>query len=124
MKLLFVSLVFLRCSMMIGQTDKGFDIQGVLKLIDRAPTAIPIEGLVFHIHPLKGGLDIEARPDRAGRFTLNKVHPGPYSLTFPTPSRIQSFRYGSSELAADRFELTAGSAGVLTLVISDQPIFS
>jgi hypothetical protein len=106
------------CLSLNGQTDSVFDLQGILKLVDRSPAATPVEALVFRLHPLAGGLDIEARPDRDGRFALSKVRPGRYSLTFPMPGRIQTFAIGPKELAPEDFELNSGSAQALLLVVS------
>ncbi len=118
MQILCLSVLLIGCSMMIGQTDSVFDILGVLKLVDRQPAATPVEAPIFHVHPLAGGLDIEAHPDRDGRFTLNRVQPGRYSLTFPMPGRIQSFTNRARALAPDGFELTSDAAGPIVLVIS------
>jgi hypothetical protein len=119
MKILCFSALLIGCSMLNGQTDSAFNVQGLLKLVDRPASAIPIEALTFHIHPLRGGgVDVEARPDRDGEFTLNNVRPGRYSLTFPMPGRIESFAIRSNELAPDGFELTSGQTGPLVLVIS------
>ena len=103
---------------MIGQTDSVFDLQGILKLVGRPPDATPLEALVFRVHPLGGGLDIEAKPDREGRFTLRKVRRGRYSLTFPMPGRIQTFTNGTDELSPEGFELTSDAAGPILLAIT------
>jgi hypothetical protein len=119
MKILCVSALLIGCPMVNGQTDAVSDVQGLLKLVDRPEGATPVEALGFRIHPLGGGgFDVEAQPDREGRFTLNKVRPGRYSLTFPMPGRIESFTNGAGELAAEGFELSRGGVGPLVLVIS------
>lgn len=103
---------------MNGQTGSVFDLQGVLKLVDRPPDATPLEALIFHLHPLGGGLEMEAKPDREGRFTLSRVRPGRYSLTFPMPGRIQTFANGTTGLAPEGFELTSDAVGPILLVIT------
>jgi hypothetical protein len=119
MKILSFSALLIGCSVGNGQTDSVFDVQGFLRLVDRPASATPVEALTFRIHPLGGGgFDVEAQPDRDGRFTLNKVRPGRYSLTFPMPGRIERFANRSNELAPEGFELTSGKAGPLVLVIS------
>jgi hypothetical protein len=117
MKILLLSTLFVGCSLANGQASSVFDPRGFLKLVDRPPDATPVEAPIFRIHPLDGGFEIEAQPDRGGEFTLNEVRPGRYSLTFPMPGRIESFTNGSRELAPDGFELTSAAAGPLVLVI-------
>jgi hypothetical protein len=119
MKILCFSVLLIGCARVNGQTDSVFNVQGLLTLVDRPAAATPIEALTFRIHPLGGGgVDVEAQPDRDGKFTLGKVRPGRYSLTFPMPGRIESFASRSNELAPDGFELTSGETGPLVLVIS------
>ena len=119
MKILYFSALLIGCSIVNGQTDSVFNVQGLLKLVDRPAAATPVEALTFRIHPLGGGgFDVEAQPDRDGRFTLNKVRPGRYSLTFPMPGRIERFANRSNELAPEGFELTSSAVGPLVLVIS------
>ncbi len=105
--------------MVEGQTDSVFNVQGLLKLVDQPAAATPVEALAFRIHPLSGdGNDVEARPDRDGKFTLSNVRPARYSLVFPMPGRVESFANRSDELAPDGFELVSRETGPLVLVIS------
>jgi hypothetical protein len=110
--------LLLGCLPLRGQTDSVFDLPGILELADRPPDGTPVEVLTFQLHPLEGGFDVEARPDRDGKFTLSGVRPGRYSLTFPMPGRIQTFANGREELAPEEFELKVGSVGPLRLVVS------
>ncbi len=115
---LLVAALLVGCSLLSAQTDPGLTLPGLLKLVDQPPNATTVEYLTFHLHPLgKRGTEIDAQPDREGRFTLRKVPPGRYSLTFPMPGHIDSFSIGSTELAPDGFELTSGETGPLLLVI-------
>ena len=118
MKILCTAVLFIVCLPLGGQTGSVFDLQGVVKLVDRPPAATPVEAVSFSLHPLASGFDIRAQPDREGRFILKKVRPGRYSLTYPMPGRIQTFADGPNELAPEGFELSAGSAGPLRLVVS------
>jgi len=118
MRILSSAVLLIGCLPLSGQTDSVFDLQGMLELVDRPPDATPVEALNFRLHPLGGGYDIDAQPDRDGRFTIIKVRPGRYSLTFPMPGRIQTFAIGSKELAPEDFEINSGSMGPLLLVVS------
>jgi hypothetical protein len=118
MKILCSAVLVIGCLTLGGQTESVFDLQGILELVDRPPAATPVEALSFRLHPLGGGFDIEAQPDRDGRFILHKVRQGRYSLTFPMPGRIQTFAVGPIELAPEGFELSPGGAGPLLLVVS------
>lgn len=120
MKLLCSAVLFSGCLPLSGPTGSVFDLQGVVELVDRPPAATPIEAVSFSLHPLEGGFDIWARPDRDGRFTLKNVRPGRYSLTYPMAGRIQTFADGPNELAPEGFELSGGSAGPLRLVVSQK----
>lgn len=104
-----IAALLVGCSIVSGQT-----IEGVLKLVDRPTEATPVEALNFRLHPLTGGFDLEARPDREGKFSVSNVKPGRYSLVIPMPGRVESFTGGSGELAPEDFE----PSGPLTLVIS------
>lgn len=95
-----------------------FNIPGTLQFVDRPVSEAPVQMPTFRIHPLDGGADIEAQPDPDGRFTLNKVRPGRYSLSFPMAGRIQTFANNSSELSPEGFELASGEVGPLLLVIT------
>jgi hypothetical protein len=118
MRILCSAVLLIRCLPSSGQTGSVFDLQGVVELVDRPPAATPVEAVSFCLHPLESGFDIWAQPDRDGRFTLEIVRPGRYSLTYPMPGRIQTFADGPIELAPEGFELSAGSAGPLRLVVS------
>ncbi len=117
MKPLCFAVVLFGCVGVSGQTDSAFDLQGVLELVDQPPDPTPVEALTFRLHPLSGGSDIEARPNRDGEFTVN-LHAGRYALMFPMPGRIQTFTLGSTELSPQDFELSSGRAGPLRLVVS------
>ena len=118
MKILCSAVLFIGCLPLAGQTDSVFELQGVVELVDRPPAATPVEAAPFCLHPLGGGFEIWAQPDRDGRFVLNKVRPGRYSLTYPMPGRIQAFAQGPNELAPEGFELSSGSEAPLRLVVS------
>jgi hypothetical protein len=111
-------LLLIGCSLVNGQTERVFDVVGLLKFVDRPPDATPVEVLSFQLHPVDGGLDIEAHPNPEGKFILSGVRPGRYSLTFPMPGRIDSFTNNSIEIGPDGFELTAAHMGPLVLVVS------
>lgn len=95
-----------------------FNLPGTLRLIDKPPESTPVEALSFRVHPLSGGYDISAQPDRDGKFVLRNVQPGRYSLTFPMPGRIASFVIGTEELNPFDFELPANEHGPLSIVVS------
>ncbi len=116
-RLLCFSALFLSCSLVYGQ-PASFSVSGLLTLVDRPEDATPVEVLTFRLHPLGGGFDIVAQPNREGKFILSNVPPGPYSLTFPMPGRIVRFATGSRELAPEGFELSSGDTGPLVLVVS------
>jgi hypothetical protein len=118
MTVLCSGVLLIGCLPSSGQTDSVFDLQGVVELVDRPPEATPVEAVSFRLHPLEGGFEIEAQPDRDGKFILKGVRPGRYSLTYPMPGRIETFANGPNELAPEGFELKAGSQGPLRLVIS------
>jgi len=74
--------------------------------------------MMVSLHPLVLDYDVEARPDRDGKFVLKNVKPGRYSLTLPFPGRIRTFAIGSKELAPDAFRLDSSDAGPLQIVVS------
>lgn len=117
MKPLCFAVVLFGCLGVSGQNDSAFDLQGILELVDQPSDPTPVEALTFRLHPLSGGFDIEARPNRDGEFTVN-LHTGRYALIFPMPGRVQTFALGSTELSPQEFELSSGRAGPLRLVVS------
>lgn len=117
MKILCSTVLFIGCLPLNGQTDAAFGLQGILELVDRPPAATPVEALSFRLHPLGSGFDIEARPDRDGRFSI-KARPGRYSLTFPMPGRIQTFAIGDERTGSRRIRPERGRSGTLLLVVS------
>jgi hypothetical protein len=106
------------CGSVSGQTHSTFDLRGRLELVDRPPEATPVEAMLVSLHPLGRGYDIQAQPDRDGRFVLKNVSPERYSLTLPFPGRIRIFANGSRELAPDGFELSSSDGGPLRIVVS------
>jgi hypothetical protein len=58
---------------LFAQGQHSFDVAGVLRLTDKPPEATPVNALSFRIHPLAGGFDVPAQPDREGRFVLRNV---------------------------------------------------
>ena len=105
-------------SMVTGRTPPTFDLPGYLELVDRPAEATPVEAMMVSLHPLVLDYDVEARPDRDGKFVLKNVKPGRYSLTLPFPGRIRTFAIGSKELAPDGFRLDSSDAGPLEIVVS------
>ena len=85
--------------MLTGRTPPTFELLGYLELVDRPPEATPVEAMMVSLHPLVLDYDVQARPDRDGKFVLKNVKPGRYSLTLPFPGRIRMFAIGSKELA-------------------------
>jgi hypothetical protein len=104
-------------SMVTGRTPPTFDLPGYLELVDRPAEATSVEAMMVSLHPLVLD-DVEARPDRDGKFVLKNVKPGRYSLTLPFPGRIRMFAIGSKELATDGFRLHSSDAGPLQIVVS------
>src|SRR5215469_16957387 len=105
-------------SMVTGRTPPTFDLPGYLELLDRPAEATPVEAMMVSLHPLVLDYDVEARPDRDGKFVLKNVKPGRYSLTLPFPGRIRKFAIGSKELAPDAFRIGSSDAGPLQIVVS------
>ena len=105
-------------SMVTGRTPPTFDLPGYLELVDRPAEATSVEAMMVSLHPLVLDYDVEARPDRDGKFVLKNVKPGRYSLTLPFPGRIRTFAIGSKELAPDGFRLDSSGAGPLQIVVS------
>jgi hypothetical protein len=105
-------------SMVTGRTPPTFDLPGFLVLVDRPAEATPVEAMMVSLHPLVLDYDVEARPDRDGKFVLKNVKPGRYSLTLPFPGRIRTFAIGSKELAPDGFRLDSSDEGPLQIVVS------
>jgi hypothetical protein len=113
------ALLTLLCSLPLpAQSGEAFDLPGVLRLVDKPPEATPVDALSFRIHPLAGGFDIQAQPDKDGKFILRHVHPGRYSLTFPMPGRLEVFAIGQQALAPDNFELTSQNSSALSIIVS------
>ena len=67
--------------------------------------------MMVGLHPLALGYEIQARPNRDGKFVLKDVKPGRYCLQLPFPGRIRTFALGSKELTPDGFELNSSDAG-------------
>jgi hypothetical protein len=105
-------------SLVSAQRVPTFDLPGTLELVDRPPDATPVEAMMLGLHPLRLDDEIQAWPDRDGKFVLKKVKTGRYSLTLPFPGRIRSFAIGSRELAPDGFELNLNDAGSLRIIAS------
>jgi len=103
-------------------TKPTFDLPGYLELVDRPPNATPVEAMMVSLHhslhPLVLDYDVQARPDRDGKFVLKNVKPGRYSLTLPFPGRIRTFAIGSKKLTPDGFGLDSSDAGSLQIVVS------
>jgi hypothetical protein len=118
MKTLFASLFWLASLSSIAQSPHTFDVAGTLSLIDRPPEATPVEVLTFRIHPLTGGFDVSATPDKDGMFLLRDIQPGRYSLVFPMPGRIEVFAIGAGQLAPEDFELSSNDPGPISIVVS------
>lgn len=106
------------CVLVSAQTLPTFDLPGSLELVDRPPYATPVEAMMVSLHPLVLDFEIQARPDRAGRFVLKNVKPGHYSLKLDFPGRIRTFAIGSKDLAPDRFELNPSDVGPLRIIAS------
>lgn len=106
------------CVLVNGQTLPTFDLPGSLELVDRPPEATPVEAMLVSLHPLVLDYEIQARPDRDGKFILKNVKPGRYSLTLPFPGRIRTFAIGSKELTPDGFELNSRDEGSLRIIAS------
>jgi hypothetical protein len=101
-----------------GQSASTFDVAGVLTFIDQPPEATPVDAVSFRVHPLAGGFDIEAQPNREGAFVLKGVHAGRYSLTFPMPGRLEVFAVAGKESAPEDFELTSRHPRAISIVVS------
>lgn len=108
------------CALASGQTPPTFDLPGSLELVDLPPEATPVEAMMVSLRPLVLGYEIQAWPDRNGKFVLKNVKPGRYSLTLPFPGRIRTFAIGSKELAPDGFELNSSDVGSLRIVVSEK----
>jgi len=108
------------CVLASGQTLPTFDLPGSLELVDLPPEATPVEAMMVSLHPLARDYEIQARPDRNGKFVLKNVKPGRYSLTLPFPGRIRTFAIGSKELAPDGFDLNSSDGGSLRIVVSEK----
>lgn len=106
------------CIFLNVQTAPTFDLPGSLQLVDRPPEATPVEAMMVGLHPLVLGYEIQARPDRDGKFVLKDVKPGRYSLQLPFPGRIRTFALGSKELTPDGFELNSSDASSLRIIAS------
>lgn len=106
------------CVLVSGQTLPTFDLPGSLELVDRPPEATPVEAMMVSLHPAVLDYEIQARPDRDGKFVLKNVKPGRYSLTLPFPGRIRTFAIGSKELTPDGFELNLSDARPLRIIAS------
>lgn len=119
------AVVLMACALVTGPrqptfdpTQPTFDLPGYLELVDRPPEATPVEAMMVSLHPQVLDYDVQARPDRAGKFVLKNVKPGRYSLTLPFPGRIRTFAIGSRELVPDEFGLDSSDAGPLQIVVS------
>jgi len=118
MRIACCAVALMICSTLSGQTHSTFDLGGRLELADRPSEATPVEAMLVTLHPLEPSYDIQAQPDRDGRFVLKNVRPGRYSLTLPFPGRIRTFANGSKELAPDGFDLSSSDSGPLRIVVS------
>ena len=123
------AVVLMACALVTGPRQPTFDprqptfdLPGYLELVDRPPEATPVEAMMVslhsNLHPLVLDYDVQARPDRDGKFVLKNVKPGRYSLTLPFPGRIRTFAIGSKELVPDEFGLDSSDAGPLKIVVS------
>lgn len=94
------------------------NIPGTLQLVDKPPSATPVEALDVAVHELHGGHEFRTTPDGDGNFTLAKVTPGRYFLNLGFPGRIRLFASGAVSLMPDDFIVTAGESGPLRIVVS------
>ena len=108
------------CIFVNDQKAPTFDLPGSLELVDLPAQATPVEAMMVSLHPLVLGYEIQAWPDRNGKFVLKNVKPGRYSLTLPFPGRIRTFAIGSKELAPDGFELNSSDVGSLRIIVSEK----
>lgn len=113
----FFSLAALTLS---AQHPDTFTVEGSLHLIDGTPDSTPVEALAFQIHPLAGGPDLPAQPDRNGEFVLSNVRAGRYSLTFPMPGHLRVFAIGAEEVSPSDFQFDSDHQGPLSIVVSMQ----
>lgn len=111
-------LLFIAGLPLAGQTDSLFDLPGLVQFVDSPPDGATVGQVIFHLSPIGGGIDVEARPNKNGSFTINGVRPGRYSLTYGMPGRIQTFAVGERELAPENFELRSMDVGPLRLIIT------
>lgn len=102
----------------VNSVPPTFDLPGRLELVDQPPEATPVEAMMVTLHPLVLDYEIQARPDRDGKFVLKNLKPGRYSLTLPFPGRIRTFAVGSNELAPDGFELDSSDVRPLRIIVS------
>jgi hypothetical protein len=114
------SVALVGCLLAGGQTLPTFDLPGSLALVDLPPEATPVEAMMVSLHPLVLDYEIQAWPDRSGKFVLKNVKPGRYSLTLPFPGRIRTFAIGTKELAPDGFELNSSDVGSLRIIVSEK----
>lgn len=99
-------------------TGARINIPGTLELVDKPPSATPVEFLMVTIRQLHGGYRFDAQPDHDGNFRLENVPAGRYSLDLSFPGRVQVLTLGLSPLKPKEFELTAGESGPLRIVVS------
>lgn len=118
MRIACCAVALMICGSVSGQTYSTFDLRGRLELVDRPSEATPVEAMLVSLHPLERGYNIQAQPDREGRFVLKNVRPERYSLTLPFPGRIRTFANGSKELTPDGFELSSSDRGPIRIVVS------
>ena len=112
------AVVLMACGLVSGRTLPTFDLPGSLELVDLPPQATPVEAMMVSLHPLILDYEIQAWPDRDGKFVLKNVKPGRYSLTLPFPGRIRTFALGSKELSPDGFKLDSSDVRPLRIIVS------
>lgn len=118
MRVACLAVMLATCVVAAAQTPPTFELHGSLKLVDRPPQATPVDSVMVSLHPLQGGFDIQAHPDRYGKFVFKNVRPGRYSFSIPIAGRILSFTDGARKLAPDGFELNSASPRALRIIVS------
>lgn len=118
MRVACLAVMLTTCALAAAQTPPTFELHGSLKLVDRPPQATPVDSVMVSLHPLQSGFDVQAHPERTGRFVFKNVRPGRYSLSVPIAGRILSFTDGARKLAPNGFELNSSSPSTLRIVVS------
>ncbi|MBI3404890.1 MAG: carboxypeptidase regulatory-like domain-containing protein [Acidobacteria bacterium] len=118
MLILILSFALLGAQTDSTQSVSTLDLPGKLNMVDKPPSATPVEAMSVAVRSLDRGELVRAQPDQDGNFSLKGLRLGRFALELPFPGRIITFTIGRRALNPADFKLKRGEDGPLRIVVS------